>query len=140
MKTLRVLAGDQRIRQLLLYAICGGTGVLTDLAIYTALVQNDINYQAANAAGYAAGTLASFFLNRHFTFKVYDRALQRLVLFFGAAFVGYLISSALLWALVSAAHIHPLPSKLATLVVILVLQFSLNRAITFRTSSDKDNS
>ena len=136
MKTIEALMKDARVRQLVLYAVCGGTGVLTDLVLFTALVHYGVNYQVANAAGYAAGTLASFILNRHFTFQVYDKAFRRLALFFGTALIGYLASSALLWVLVSVQGYPPLPSKVATLAVVLVLQFSLNRAITFRASTD----
>lgn len=136
MKPIEALMKDPRVRQLVLYAICGGTGVLTDLILFTALVHYDVNYQVANAAGYATGTLASFVLNRHFTFQVYDKAFRRLALFFGTALIGYLASSALLWIFVSVQGYPPLPSKVATLAVVLVLQFSLNRAITFRASTD----
>lgn len=136
MKALDAIIKESRVRQLMLYAICGGTGVMADLILFTVLVHCDVNYQGANAAGYAVGTLASFILNRHFTFQVYDRALRRLGLFFGAALVGYLVSSALLWVLVSAMGYPPLPSKIATLAVVLVLQFSLNRAVTFRATTE----
>lgn len=136
MKIVDTLMRDPRVRQLVLYAVCGGTGVLTDLVLFTVLVHYGVNYQVANAAGYATGTLASFILNRHFTFQVYDKALRRLVLFFGTALIGYLVSSALLWILVSVQGYPPLPSKIATLVVVLALQFTLNRAITFRASTD----
>ncbi len=136
MKIVDTLMRDPRVRQLVLYAVCGGTGVLTDLVLFTGLVHYGVNYQVANAAGYATGTLASFILNRHFTFQVYDKALRRLVLFFGTALIGYLVSSALLWILVSIQGYPPLPSKIATLVVVLALQFTLNRAITFRASTD----
>ncbi|KLD75828.1 GtrA family protein [Xanthomonas hyacinthi] len=132
MKPFRAALEDPRIRQFLLYAICGGTGVCLDLCLYTVLIWLDTNYQIANAAGYIAGTLASFTLNRHFTFQTYDRTLQRLGLFLGTALIGYLVSSALLWVLVSILGWGPLWAKLATLAVVLVLQFSLNRAITFR--------
>lgn len=136
MSLLKRLIDDQRVRQLLLYALCGGTGVLTDMAVYSLLVISGTGYQAANAAGYALGTLISFALNRHFTFKAYDRTLQRLALFFGMALIGYLCSSALLWLLVSALALNPLLAKVATLGFVLILQFSLNRAVTFRTSTE----
>jgi len=138
MKILDVLTADPRVRQLLLYAICGGTGVLTDLVLFTVLVHYGVNYQVANAVGYASGTLASFVLNRHFTFQVYDKAFRRLAMFFGTALIGYIVSSAMLWLLVSMQGFPPLPSKMATLVVVLALQFTLNRAITFRASTDNE--
>lgn len=137
MNILRTAIADPRLRQFVLYAVCGGTGVLVDLSLYTLLVWLQVNYQAANAVGYAAGTLVSFALNRHFTFQAYDKTLQRLGLFFAAALVGYLASSALLWFLVGMLGWAPLPAKLATLSFVLVLQFSLNRAITFKASTGK---
>lgn len=115
-----------------MYAVCGGTGVLIDLTIYSLLVERSIGYQPANFASYASGTLVSFLLNRHFTFKTYDRTLQRLGLFLATALLGYLLSSALLWVLVGIFSIHPIAAKLATLVFVLILQFSINKAITFR--------
>jgi len=123
MKFICSALADTRIRQFLLYAVCGGTGVLLDLCIYLALIWPGINYQIANAAGYLIGTLASFALNRHFTFQTYDRTLRRLGLFVATALVGYAVSSALLWVLVSYLSWNPLLAKLATLAVVLVLQF-----------------
>lgn len=125
------------LRRFVLYAICGGSGVLTDLATYATLLHFDVGYQAANLAGYFAGTLLSFTLNRRFTFGVLDHTARRLGLFFGVAAVGYVVSTLLLWGLVEAAHLHPLFAKLLTLFVVLVVQFSLNRSITFRTASEE---
>ncbi|QYR52731.1 GtrA family protein [Lysobacter soyae] len=122
------------IRQFVLYAICGGSGVLTDLAIFGALVSNGANYQLANFAGYAAGTLISFLLNRKFTFDAKDRPFERLALFLGTALLGYIVSSALLWVLISKLNFSPFVAKIATLGVVLVLQFSINKAVTFRTT------
>lgn len=110
----------------------------SDLAIYAALVACAVNYQVANAAGYAVGTLVSFALNRHFTFQSYDRTLLRLTLFFATALIGYLVSTLLLWIMVSRLDMNVFLAKLATLAVVLVLQFSLNRAVTFRPTSDID--
>ncbi|HDX0899090.1 MULTISPECIES: GtrA family protein [Stenotrophomonas] len=136
MISIRALASDPRLKQFIIYAICGGTGVTLDLTTYTTLIYFGWNYQLANAIGYAAGTLVSFLLNRHFTFKTYDQTLRRLALFFGTALLGYLISSALLYLLVAVLQLSPLVSKLVTLAVVLILQFSLNRAVTFRASTD----
>lgn len=125
--------GNPRLRQFFLYAICGGAGVLADLCIYSGLVLAGINYLIANTAGYAVGTLVSFTLNRHFTFQTYDSMLRRLSLFFGVALAGYLVSSAALWLLISQLTVNVLIAKILTLLIVLALQFSLNRAITFRT-------
>jgi putative flippase GtrA len=127
----KILAHDD-MRKLILYALCGGSGVLLDFAAYMALLAFEVNYQVANACGYFAGTLLSFALNRHFTFQTYDNTLRRLAMFFAAAGVGYLISTIVLWLLIERIGLNPLLAKIATLGVVLVVQFSLNRAITFR--------
>lgn len=124
-----------KFRQFTFYAICGGTGVTIDLTCYSALVFSGVEYQLANAVGYAAGTLVSFFLNRHFTFKTYDRTMRRLAMFLATAGIGYAISSTMLWTFVGLLNIHPIPSKLMTLIVVLAFQFLINRAVTFRATS-----
>lgn len=125
---------DSKHRQFIIYAICGGAGVTVDLTCYSALILSGAEYQIANAAGYATGTMVSFFLNRHFTFKTYDRILRRLVSFYATAGIGYLISTLMLWTFVELLTIQPIPSKLMTLVVVLIVQFLANRAVTFRTT------
>lgn len=117
--------------QFFLYCLCGGMGVTTDYATYYLSFSNGIGYQLANAMGYLAGTLVSFALNRIFTFGMRDRVWQRLALFLTVAAVGYGASAALLWALVQAGHVDPRIAKLITLPMVVVLQFALNRRITF---------
>lgn len=119
------------MQQFLLYCLCGGLGVSTDYAVYYLSYSAGLWYQGANGLGYLAGTLLSFTLNRVFTFGMRDRVLQRLGLFLAVAAVGYSASAALLWALVQFAHLDPRVAKLVTLPMVVVLQFALNRRITF---------
>lgn len=120
--------------QLLLYCICGGLGVGTDYVVYYLLVTGGVGYQVANIAGYAAGTLLSFFLNRRITFGVRSNMLRRMAIFFGVAGVGFTTSAAMLWALVDVAGMDPRIAKLLTLPVVVLVQFSLNKRITFNTA------
>lgn len=135
--TLPVIWNNPKFRQFIFYAVCGGTGVIVDLVCYSVLIFSGTEYQLANAIGYMAGTVVSFFLNRHFTFKTYDRTARRLAMFLATAGIGYAISSTMLWTFVRLLNIPPIPSKLMTLAVVLAVQFLINRAVTFRaTSSD----
>lgn len=120
--------------QFVLYALCGGSGVALDFVLFSLLVHAGFWYQFANLAGYVGGTLLSFVLNRAFTFKVFDRPLLRLAVFCGVAFTGYLVSTAMLWWMIEGLLLHPILAKLLTLGVVLVLQFSLNRLITFKSA------
>jgi len=121
--------------QFLLYCLCGGIGVSTDYAIYYLSYSGGLWYQGANALGYLAGTLMSFTLNRWLTFGMRDRVLQRLALFLAVAAFGFSCSALMLWALVQQLHLDPRLAKLATLPVVVVLQFLLNRRITFNPAS-----
>jgi len=122
------------LRRLFLYGLCGGSGAALDFAVYAALIHfMGVWYQAANIAGYICGTLLSFVLNRAITFQVMDAPWRRLATFFAVAGVGYLSSSATLWLLVERAHMNELLAKIAALVVVVAVQFTLNSLITFRT-------
>jgi putative flippase GtrA len=74
----------------------------------------------------------SFALNRIFTFGMRDRALQRLAMFLMVAGIGFAASALLLWLLVDLANVDARIAKLITLPMVVVLQFSLNRRITFK--------
>lgn len=121
--------------QFLLYCLCGGVGVTTDYGIFYLAISAGMWYQGANALGYLAGTLISFTLNRIFTFGVRDRVLQRLASFLAVAAVGFSASALLLWLLVTYAHLDARIAKLLTLPMVVLLQFSLNRRLTFNLSS-----
>jgi putative flippase GtrA len=90
--------------------------------------------KAANAIGYASGTLLSFILNAKFNFRVTDRIALRLLSFFCVAALGYLASRGLLGWLIGDCGFGKYLSKAATLVVVVLLQYNLNRLISFRKS------
>lgn len=114
------------------YCLCGGTGVLVDYGIYSAALTQGIWYQGANGLGYLGGTLVSFFLNRLVTFNVLDKAIKRMGVFLLVAGLGYTTSSTILWILIDFVMVDPKIAKIITLPVVVVLQFTLNRKITFK--------
>lgn len=128
------------LRKLVLYAICGGSGVALDFLAYSLLVVGGVWYQFANIIGYALGTCLSFFLNRAITFGVRDAPVRRFLSFISVAAFGYLISTGLLWAMVEMFRLDPLLSKILTLFAVLVIQFSLNSILTFRSASTPSSS
>lgn len=118
--------------QFLLYCICGGIGVSTDYSVYYFALKLGAWYQVANVFGYVSGTVVSFILNRKITFSTSDKIVRRLVLFLGVAALGFSVSAAMLWLLVDYASVDTKLAKLFTLPVVVILQYSLNRKITFR--------
>lgn len=120
------------MRQFVLYCVFGGLGVLSDYLAFLASLALGAPVYVANIIGYAVGTFVSFFLNRRLNFKVLDKVGRRLATFLGVAAIGLLTSTVLLWLLVEVLTVDPAIAKLLTLPVVVVLQFSLNRLITFR--------
>jgi putative flippase GtrA len=119
------------MRQFILYCLCGGLGVSTDYLVFFLSVTAGLWYQGANLLGYLAGTLLSFALNRVLTFGMRDRVAQRLAMFLGVAAIGFGASAALLALLVDVFSVDPRIAKLLTLPMVVVLQFTLNRKLTF---------
>jgi putative flippase GtrA len=117
--------------QFFLYCLCGGIGVATDYLIYFSALTFGLWYQGANALGYLSGTLVSFFLNRKITFGVHNKVARRLAIFLGVATLGFSASILMLWLMVDVMSIDPKISKLLTLPVVVIIQFSMNRKLTF---------
>ncbi len=120
-------------RQFLLYCVIGLSGASLDFGSYSLLVNTRLlDYQAANGLGYALGTLLSFTLNARFNFRLTDRLAFRLASIFGVAFLGWLVSAALLHLLIGTYGVNKYAAKFASLVIIVLLQYNLNRLISFR--------
>lgn len=120
-------------RQFLLYCIIGLSGTMLDFGAYSMLLRSGLlEYQAANVVGYASGTLLSFILNTRYNFRISDRLFRRLACFFGVALVGLSISAVLLHVLVDHYHVNRYLAKVPTLVAVMLVQYNLNRWISFR--------
>ena len=120
-------------KQLIKYGIIGCCCVGLDFLIYSFLVQViKMPYLYANVISVHCGIFASFFLNRHFTFKVKNKTLFRFFSFYVIGFTGLAISSGLLILLVEKIGFNELVSKAFTVVVVALIQFMLNKYISFR--------
>ena len=127
-------------RQFILYCVIGAGGVTLDFLVYSLLVKAAVlEYQAANAVGYASGTLLSFFLNARLNFKTRDRIVLRLFSFCAVALLGWAASAGTLYVLVARLGLDKYLSKLVTLAVVVALQYNLNRLISFRKSPPAKN-
>ena len=123
-------------RQLLLYCVIGASGALVDFTVYSLLVRSGtVGYQAANALGYASGTVLSFILNAKYNFRAADKIGLRLASFCGVALLGYVVSAAALQLFIGRLSFDKYLAKLVTLFVVVLLQYNLNRLISFRKAS-----
>lgn len=119
-------------RQLLLYACIGCTGVTIDFIAFLILTQYFlVPYLIANLAAVSLGITNNFFLNAFYNFKVKDRLINRFVRFYSIGLLGLLLSSGLLFLLVNTFSMHQVTAKSATVIIVALLQFYLNRTVTF---------
>ena len=122
-----------RQRQFLLYCSIGAGGASLDYGVFSLLVKTKLlHIQAANALSYAGGTLLSFGLNARFNFRVTSQLARRLAGFLGVALLGWGVSAGLLQMLIGGYGWNIYLSKLAVLAAVVVLQYNLNRWISFR--------
>ncbi len=120
-------------RQLALYCLIGGSGAILDFLVYSTLVKwGGGHYQFANAVGYASGTGLSFTLNARFNFRIRDRLMLRLLSFFGVASLGWAASAGVLQLTVGWLGWNKYLAKLMTILVAVLIQYNLNRLLSFR--------
>ncbi|MBY0428156.1 MAG: GtrA family protein [Alphaproteobacteria bacterium] len=123
------------LKKLITYGLCGSMGVLTDLAIYTAMIKSGMDYPYAVIIGSAAGTLVSFLINRRVTFRMTDKTKRRMAMFFTVAAIGSAVSMGVIWVLVDMMHLTPIAAKVISLFFVFATQYTLNRLITFRSET-----
>lgn len=90
--------------------------------------------ELSNAAGYAVGLLASYFLNRNFTFKSAQRLSTELVRFVLVFLTAYAANLLVLIVLVRALAIHAGPSQVIAGVIYIGTTYVLNKHYVFRSS------
>lgn len=134
----RLAARLSAFRELVVYCLIGCTGAGLDFLIYSVLVAfAGVHYQAANFLSVTAGIVNNFFLNFFFNFKVRDRVWRRLASFYAVGMFGWALSALCLWAGVEVLKLGELAAKLASIVLVTIVQFTLNKLVTFRKSRGK---
>jgi putative flippase GtrA len=123
----------ERVREAIVYCIIGCVGAALDFTIYAFLTGFlSIHYQIANCISSSCGIVNNFILNYFFNFKVKGRMLSRLVSFYSIGVLGLMLSAFCLWVLIKKICMDAFLAKFLTMVFIAVVQFCLNKYITFR--------
>lgn len=118
---------------LLKYAIIGGLSASIDFIIFSILSNKlHIDYIIANIISVHCGIICSFILNRQYNFKIKDKTLKRFIAFYFIGILGLGVSTSLLYLLVDISDWNKIVAKLLTIVVVALLQFILNKTITFK--------
>jgi len=120
-------------KQLIKYGIIGCFCAGLDFCVFWLLTHTtEISYLYANAISVHCGIFASFFLNRQFTFQVKNKTFLRFLSFYMIGLIGLAISSGMLIFLIEKIDLNELVSKVITVIVVALMQFLLNKYISFR--------
>jgi len=120
-------------RNLILYIVIGGTGASLDFLIFSSLslfFEHKL-YILYHLLAYIAGTTISFILNAKYNFKKSDNLNRRLKNFYLIATIGLAFSTISLVFFISVLEINQIISKLLSLFIVFLIQFNLNKKITF---------
>ena len=122
-----------RYREFVVYCLIGGSGVTLDCLVFMGLtIGLGWHYQLANAISVSCGICNNFFLNAFLNFKRTDCLWLRFLSFYSVGLLGLGVSAALLCLFVEVLSWNALISKLVIIFVVTVLQFTLNKCVTFR--------
>lgn len=115
------------------YCLIGLSGATLDFVAFYILSEGfNIYYQYANIISVSLGITNNFFLNAYLNFKIRENLLSRFISFYLIGLLGLAISASLLYMLIDKLYFIPLLAKAITIFIVAVIQYSLNKSISFR--------
>lgn len=122
-----------RFRHLIFYGIIGSFCASLDFLVFYVLTTiGEVFYLIANIISVTTAIVISFILNTKYNFKVQDKILKRFLIFISVGFGGLLSSSVLLYFFIDILTLGKVISKALSIVFVVLLQFLLNKFITFK--------
>ena len=126
----------EKYRNIILYGIIGSCSSGLDFLLFSLFVQVcQWHYLPSNCVSVLAGIVTSFTLNRAYNFKVKDHAIRRFGLFLLVGLCGMLMSNLILYVCIDCLTINHLVSKVLSIVLVVFIQFVINKYITFKPTS-----
>ena len=121
------------ISQLIKYFLIGSSASAIDIIIFF-LMSSVFHFGIlfANAISILSSGTFSFILNAIFNFYKTDNLVYRGVKFSIVILIGYLASSAIIYALYLSLNLNETIAKVITLPIVFLLQFYLNSKYSFK--------
>ncbi len=121
-----------RYRSFVLYQLIGVSGVVLDLVLFLVLYNVvGLHEQVATAISTSAGITNNFLLNSFFNFRKRDGMLRRFARFYTVGLLGIGLVAVLLLVFHSWLGIDANVVKIASMPVVAVFQFFLNKRWSF---------
>lgn len=124
----------ETIKQAIKYGVVGVSNTLiTMIVIWMMMKMFYFSDVVSNATGYIAGVINSYFWNKQWTFKSKGRWIKSAVQFGGVFGVCYFLQLGLVLFLNRQLTIDPYFNHLIGMAFYTVINFLMNKYITFRT-------
>jgi putative flippase GtrA len=120
------------VRQLVRFGASGAANTIVGGCIILLLMAVGVQYLVANAAGYAAGFVLSYFLNRSWTFEVKSRVGSGAPQFILVVAVAYAANLSLVLTLVEGAGVNRYAAQVCGIGTYAVLSFLGMKYFAFR--------
>ena len=121
-------------REAFLYGVIGVTSAMLDFGIFLLLCSAKSDIYFANFIGMNVGMANSFICNSRFNFKKTDNIVGRFTTFFTVGYCGICLATLILWFGHHILHLDNSFAKVVSIIIIAVIQFLLNKYITFSES------
>ena len=131
-----ILIDKVLIKEILIYGIIGVIAAGGDSILFGVLSNMGINLYIANFISVNVGIGTSFVLNTYINFKTTNSIRKRLLRFFSVGYIGMIISTLMLYVGEDLLDFNILLVKLASVVIVAVIQFILNKLITYKKGLD----
>lgn len=99
--------------------------------IFTCMYVVGLTAELSNAVGYLVGLIASYFLNRHFTFRSPGRRSTEFIRFVIVFLIAYTVNLVVLIVLIHRLQIYAALSQVVAAVAYIGVAFSLNKRYVF---------
>lgn len=123
--------------QLVKYVLIGILGLIVDFGVYTVLTHFTINVEIANIISSTCGIINNFFWNSYTNFKVHDRLILRFISYFLVGQITTIFTTISLFIFAIKMGFPHLIVKIIATFVATLIQFIINKIITFRKSKNK---
>jgi putative flippase GtrA len=121
------------VSQFFIYAGVGATSTALDWAFFYVLNRLlGVSYLPAMAASFTLGAVSNYVLNKSFTFR--DRTRQiiaQLGVYSAVCLFSLLCSGAMMYLLVERQSVPPMPARVLTTGLMLVVNFLMNKFLTY---------
>lgn len=134
MGKIKLMTQSESFRQLVKYILIGVLGLVVDFGIYTILTHLGLNVEITNIISSSCGIINNFLWNSFTNFKVYDRFLLRFLSYFLVGQLTTVFTTVALFIFVNQLGFNNLIVKIVATFVATLIQFVINKLITFRKS------